>query len=399
MARVSDLRVLHVINKISPSGGAEVSLTQMIPALAARGVDQAVVTLLPSTAGHVLQRLQHHGVELFDTHGADVTTSTRGVRAAIQSFRPSVISSSLYEANRAARLSGAATATPVLCGLVNTPYDAQARRAAAAGWKLAAVAQLEGVLARRLTSHFHALTQATADSAVRHLGIDPSSVTVVPRGRDRSALGEPGPARRTSVRQSMAIPDDAFVVLNVGRQEHQKAQVLLVEAFEVLAREQSTARLLIAGRPGAASAVLESRVAASAFADRITLLGLRDDVSDLLAAADLFVFSSLWEGLGGAVLEAMAMGVPVASFAVPAVTEVLDGCGAVVPLGDATALGRVALRLAQDPVMRQRLSSAARARFEQEYELGAIVPRMESLYLLAAGRPAPGRRSATSERQ
>lgn len=377
--------MLHVITKMSPSGGAEVSLAQLLPRLAERGATQALVTLLPSTATDVLADLRARGIRHDETDGAGTIRAVAGLRRTVQQFRPDLISATLYEANRAARVVGALTRTPVLTAVVNTPYDTRAREASPSRWKLAAVARSERLLAGRLTSHFHALTEAAARSAVDQLGVPRPCVTVVPRGRDRTRMGHRTEQRRRGARAALRLADDELVVLNVGRQERQKGHTLLVEAFErLVAGRDGSAVLLVAGRTGAATPELEQRIAASPAADRIRLLGLRTDVADLLCAADVFAFSSLWEGLGGAVLEAMALELPVVCFDVPAVTEALGGCGLTAPTGDAAALGAALSELANDPAWRRALAGRAKERFDRYYDLEAVVPQMEQLYAAAA---------------
>ena len=99
------------------------------------------------------------------------------------------------------------------------------------------------------------------------------------------------------------------MVINVGRQEHQKGQVLLVEAFSQVLANHPGALLLIVGRPGAATKAIETAIADAGLGGSVRLLGPRSDVADLLCAADVFAMSSLFEGLGGVVLEAMALNV------------------------------------------------------------------------------------------
>ena len=94
------------------------------------------------------------------------------------------------------------------------------------------------------------------------------------------------------------------------------------------------------------------------------LLGHRSDIGDLHAASDVFAFPSLYEGMPGAVLEAMALGVPVVGSDAPAIVEILgtDGeFGVVVPRGDVAALGQALDELLWDGERRARLGRAGRA--------------------------------------
>ena len=110
----------------------------------------------------------------------------------------------------------------------------------------------------------------------------------------------------------------------------------------------------------------------------------RDDVADLMVAADLFVFPSLWEGFGGVVAEAMALSLPVVATAVPEVVEVIgDGQpspGVLVPIGDSTALATAVIKLLGNPELRESMGSAGRQRFEKNFNLDTVAARTVDMY-------------------
>ena len=107
----------------------------------------------------------------------------------------------------------------------------------------------------------------------------------------RSGADGPGP-RSDSVR-------NAQVIVTVGRQEFQKAHVDLISAFDLIAESRPDVELVLVGRPGHQSREVEACVARSPYRDRIHMLGHRDDVPDILAAADVFALPSLYEGFPG----------------------------------------------------------------------------------------------------
>ena len=128
----------------------------------------------------------------------------------------------------------------------------------------------------------------------------------------------------SSVRAGLGL-DDGPVCIHVGRLDPPKNHLRLVEIFADLRRLAPDAQLLIVGRGGNA---IEQRCRARAnelrLGDVIHFLGERDDVPRLLAAADLMIYPSLWEGLPGAVLEALAAGVPVLASEIPGVCEIAE---------------------------------------------------------------------------
>ncbi len=185
------------------------------------------------------------------------------------------------------------------------------------------------------------------------------------------------------------------MILTVGRQEFQKGQEYLVAAFDQLAGSHPRAVLLIAGRPGHATPVLQARCAQSEHRDRIHILGQRDDVPELLAAADVFAFPSRYEGFGGALVEAMALAVPAVISDIGALREVVDGTGAVlVPSGDSEALAAGITRIVDDPAWAADLGARARSMFADHLTTAHSSARMLDLYGRIAGQPVPASSNA-----
>ena len=255
---------------------------------------------------------------------------------------------------------------------MNTSYGS-ARRADpnVRAWRLQLVRAIDGWSARHLTAHFHAVTAAVKAAAVEALHIRDDQVTVVARGRDQQRLGFATPERRARVRAALGLHRDDEVVVNVGRQEYQKAQRDLLDAFALLAPRRARAVLLIAGREGNASAELARQHARSPVPDRIRFLGHRDDVPDLLAAADVFAFPSLYEGTGGAAIEAMALGLPIVTTDIDAMREPPRAPG---PLADAIAA------LLDDRARRLAFGTASREIFETRFTLERSTRAMLELY-------------------
>ena len=124
-----------------------------------------------------------------------------------------------------------------------------------------------------------------------------------------------------------------------------------------------------------------------AHADRVRFLGHRGDIADLLAAADVFVFSSLFEGLGGASIEAMALGLPIVCSDIPALREVVgaEESGLLVESGDAAALAKTITELLDDPARAAAMGRRGRAAFERRFTLARSAERMVELFHRVAG--------------
>src|SRR5262249_45156358 len=156
------------------------------------------------------------------------------------------------------------------------------------------------------------------------------------------------------------------------------------------------ARLWLAGE-GPRKSALEARAQALGLGDRVRFLGARDDVADLMEAADLFALSSEREGLPMTVIEAMRAGRALVSTRVGGTPEVSgEGeTGTLVPIGGAGALARAMLDLLQDPVRRAAFGAAGRARWRERFTAERMVRATESLYRaeLAGGLKARAERS------
>jgi glycosyltransferase involved in cell wall biosynthesis len=134
--------------------------------------------------------------------------------------------------------------------------------------------------------------------------------------------------------------------------------------------------------------------------DRLLLLGERTDVRDCLAAFDLFVLPSRTEGMSNALLEAMAMELPVVATAVGGNSEVItaDTTGVLVPPDDPAALAAAIEVVATTPGLGERLGAAARRRVEERFGARAMVRRLETVYasVLPDARLATRVRSAAA---
>jgi glycosyltransferase involved in cell wall biosynthesis len=248
----------------------------------------------------------------------------------------------------------------------------------------------DGLTARHLQVAGHAISQAVADHAIAHLGLDPDRVTVIFRGRGRERLGHPGGQRRSRAREARGLADGDVLAVTLGRQEPVKGHVTLVDAWKEVAARHPRAQLVIAGREGRATRDVHAAVARlpSAAGDRVSLPGAVTDVGELLSAADLFVLPSSVEGLSGALVEALAMGLPVVATDLPPVREVVpsDRHAVLVPFGDAVALADAISVLLADRERRRAMGAANLHRFEDRFTLDRSLDGMEAFYASVLSR-------------
>lgn len=376
------MRTLHLINSLG-AGGAERSLAELLPDLTAHHIEPTVA-IFDRTSEGVEHVVLEAGIEIVHIGEPGWTTRSKLVSQLLADRRFELVHTTLFEADVIGRLAAARRRTPVLTSLVNTSYDpvrladSNVRRS-----RLRAVQVVEATTARLGSTHFHAISEAVRRSAVDHLRLPPERITVVPRGRKRSRLGEPGPARKRAIRAAMRLPEDATVLVHVGREEFQKGHAVLLDAVGPLLDARPSVHLVLAGRRGNASAEID-RLEGHLPVDQIHRLGHRDDVPDLLACADVFVFPSLYEGLGGAVLEAMAMELPVVTSDLPALREALAEDAVFVASGSTPELRLALDHLLDDRNAQRRLGAAGRRRFEACFDHRRICSDMATLFQTCA---------------
>ncbi len=372
--------VLHLIPGLG-IGGAERSLAEMLPAFAAAGISSSVVCFFEREG--IQELVQAAGFDVRCLRARSWWGRFRELRALLRAERPDILHTVLFEADVIGRLAAGGTGVLMLTSLVSTSYepvrlqDPNVRRS-----RLAAARIVDGWTARHLGTHFHAITPAVKESAARRLKLCPERITVIERGRDARRLGDPTPERRARARFDLGLEDWDSLVLTVGRQEFAKGHRFLVEAFARISDEVPGARLVVAGPEGHASGELENAVTRHGVQDRVRLLGGRSDVPELMAAADLFVFPSLYEGLGGALIEAMALGLPVVASDIPAIRGIVeDGRSALLaPPASPEALAAAVVRLLKDPERRASFGRRGREIFETRFTLQRSTQRMIELY-------------------
>ena len=374
------IRVLFVINQLGP-GGTERSLADLIAGLGPHGVEASVACLRATAAAFQADARVECPVEVLPGRG--ILAKARHLRKALASSPPDLVHTMLFEADLVGRLAAAGTGVPVLSSLVNTGYEpVRFRDPNISRLRLRAVQILDAVTGRLLTTHFHALTGAVKDSAVRRLRLPPDRITVVPRGRDTRRLGAPSAERRDRARRALGLAPEDEVVVNVGRQDYQKGHRYLLEAAALLAPERPRLRVVVAGKEGRMTPELRRLLADRRLEGTVRFLGNRSDVPEVLAAGDVFAFPSLYEGIGGAVIEAMALGLPVVCSDLPPLREVVDEgeSALVVRPEDPPALAAALARILDDPELARRFGRQGREAFLERFSLERGTAEMARLY-------------------
>jgi len=241
-------------------------------------------------------------------------------------------------------------------------------------WRRSLALQLER-LAGRITDIYLTVSAEEAEDA-RRLGIHPKATAIL-NGRD-PAIFHPDPKARAEIRAALGATKDDCVVIAVSRLVRHKGYPELLRAMEAT---PPNAQLWVVGERLASDHGEDMEPhfarAAAALGPRLTRLGYRHDVAQLLAGADVFCLPSHFEGLPMGVIEAMLTGLPVVATNIrgPREQVVAGETGLLVPIESIAPLAEALSQLAADPALRARMGEAGRARALERFDEAKIIAR------------------------
>jgi glycosyltransferase involved in cell wall biosynthesis len=371
------MNVAQMIDTVR-TGGAQKLLVTLAEGARGRDLRLEVLSLRRRDDSPIAQQLERLGVGVREfpirrlADPAQFTEITRFLRG----NRYDLLHTHLTYSNILGGLAGRLTGLPVVATLHNT-RTGKRRGDAARQW-------LEAYVLRRWARRRLAVGYAVAEAHRQILGR--ASLEVIP-----NAVGVPArisAEERRAVRQELTGDPGRPILISLGRLTQQKAYGDLISAFSRVSEKHPSAALLIAGE-GLLRPDLEAQIAALGLDSQVHLLGLRDDVPRLLAASDIFVSSSHWEGLPVAVLEAMAAGLAVVATAVGDVPRVVTPeTGIIVPPKQPDRLTEAMVELLDDSARQRSLGHSARDHVRLNYSIGAWTDRLLAIY--AEARRAGG---------
>jgi glycosyltransferase involved in cell wall biosynthesis len=295
----------------------------------------------------------------------------------MRSFRPHLVHlNDVLPLNRPGAMASRSAGLPAVCHCRSfaaaTPSDSR--------WLLPGVDGMVFISQAIAEAHLAAMPP------LRHYAIIPNAVDLA----DFAA-----PVDRAAVRASLGVPTGAPLLVMAGRISPWKGQHVFVEALARVVAARPAAQGVIVGLaeeadgPGYAARV-QAQADALGLADHLRLAGFRNDMPQVLGAADVVVHCSVKpEPFGRVIIEGMAAGRPVVASALGGAAEIIaDGQdGLLAPAGDPDALAAILLRLLDDPGERDRLGQAARRTVARRYQVQAHVQAVLSFYeRVLAGR-------------
>jgi N-acetyl-alpha-D-glucosaminyl L-malate synthase BshA len=227
----------------------------------------------------------------------------------------------------------------------------------------------------RKSDGLSAVSEYLKRETVANFGVDGKRIEVIPNFIDTDRY-RPGlePCHRATL-----APGGEKIVMHVSNFRPVKRVEDVVTAFARANREVPARLVMVGDGPERPRAV--ERASVLGVADRILFLGKHAAVEELLSCADLFLLPSESESFGLAALEAMACGVPVVASDTGGIPEVVTpGAGALLPVGDAEAMGEAAAALLRDPVRWKAASEEARGVAVERFSVERVVPVYEDWY-------------------
>jgi L-malate glycosyltransferase len=220
-------------------------------------------------------------------------------------------------------------------------------------------------------------------SVIKHRIVNRNKVLVIRNGVALNSGN--GPSKPLDeIKKSLGVPKDHLVVGNVAHIRPEKGHEYLIQAAKYVIDQRPRTTFVVVGREKETGDInrLEGLAKELGIHKNIVFTGFREDVYDLMRIFDIFILSSLHEGLPIALLEAMSLGRPAVATSVGGVPEVIkDGYnGFLVPAKNPKALGEGILKILQNDSLRQTMSQKAQQTTQNEFSIQSMVGKVEQVY-------------------
>lgn len=362
------IRVLHVITRLTLGGSSENTVRQ-VEALTRAGYECLLAVGPAESEAPTLADARRRGCRVVEVPSLRREVSARRDLAALVSLarlmrrqRAAIVHTHTSKAGFLGRLAARLVGVPAVIhqphGHIFYGYYGPRRSAF--------FIRLER-LAARWTDRIVTLTErGTEEHLAQGIGRREQFVAI-PSGVPTAELRAQAPAR-AHARARLGVRPGDFLIVGVGRLVWVKGFDVLVAALPGVVAEVPSARAILVGE-GPERTALDGQAAALGVGDRLRLGGAADAAGLLesLAAADVCVAPSRNEGMGRALVEAMALGLPVVGSAVGGIPSVIgpDEAGRLIPPDDPQALTAALVELGRDPILRAKVAEAARVRAAQ----------------------------------
>lgn len=363
-------KILYVTTSTA-LGGAEKTLSLIAGSLNRAEFEvSGVVSLKP--VGFYGERMREAGlrVDVFGMERMPRLSDLTRLREIIEETKPDVVHAFLYTGIQLARMAKRLSAHPFK--LVTSPR---------------AIFRFRGPLLRNIDRFLKggddllvSECEASRRYLIEEMGYRPERIVTVLNGVDPGECA-PQAGDRERVRKALGLTDKEFLVGTIGRMHPQKDPEALIEAVSSLLSGHPELRAILIG-DGPLQTPLGAKLMHAGLSDKIWLVGAKPQAREWLAAMDLFVLPSRYEGLPNVVLEAMGAGLPVVATAVDGTVEVVEDRknGLLVAPGKPQELASAIQTLVEDPGLRRKLADAGRADLARRFTLARMIREYEEAY-------------------
>ena len=377
-AGIQPIRILFVIDSLS-TGGAEYSTLRLAGWLKKEKLwDVKLVYLRDRTPSYNLADFDLDTCSL-RLSGKSWLQKTIKLYQLIRQWNPQIVHSVLLYANffcRPIRLVNGGSI--FIESLVNRTYDESRFKDPKVNNRGLKFFRLADRLSQKIgVDYFHAVTQDIANHFAEHTGTPAARVNVVYRGRQPISVNH-------SKDQHQLVANNPIVFLTAGRHEYQKGHIHLLNAYKHFIEEYAgQSMLLVAGREGSETVQLQKFIADNGLTQTVQLLGHRNDLRSLMATADVFVLPSLFEGIGGVLIEAEAAGLPIICTNLDGLKEVVEenSNALTVAPSQVQPLKEAMLRLANDLALRMSFGKRSLQIFSSRFDEVKSHENMVGFYL------------------
>ena len=362
------INILHVISKL-PVGGVENQLLMILRKYDRKKLSPLVCSL--SDKGEIGKEIEESGIEVIPLnklrHRFDWTI-VKDIYTLIRTRDIKIVRTHQYHANLYGRLAAWLAKVPCIIASVHNVYTIDKK--------------IHRIIINKFLARCGDKVVAVSGTVKRDIltydGLAEDKVSVIYNGIDTDRFLN---LNGSLIRSKLGISSEAPVVGTVGRLTLQKGQKYLIDAVSTLREKFPQIVLLFVG-DGPLRDELGNHIRALGIDKNAILLGTRRDIPQLLSAMDIFVLPSLWEGLGTALIEAMAAGKPVIATDIPPLREIVNSekVGILVPIKDSKAIASSIELLLCNSALAENLGKSAKERVLSHFTIDITVHKYMNLF-------------------
>ena len=374
------MKILFIQDSLG-TGGAERSNAELWYYLREMGVEIEIVVLEHRKEG-IEKEILNAGFKVNFLGPGSFFNHVKQIQKIIGQFQPNIVHSVLFKAAMRTRFAKLLVKFKHVESLVNSTYaEIRYKDPKVNSRTLKFYEKIDRVSQQFGVDHFIAITHQVAKHYQKHLKFRKDKVSVIYRGRKENSYLKRREELRSSLLEKLELGGKGPIFIHVGRQEFQKAHLDILRAIKLIDENlvAQEAIFLFCGRKGNASEEIEDFLKENTIKTTIRFLGHRNDIYELLAASDIFVFPSLFEGLGGSLIEAQAAGLPIICSDIAVFKEVVTEENALIhKVNDSVSLSTKLVEIINAD--REKMSRMSLLNYRNNFKLEMVNKSMFNLY-------------------